>query len=453
MAKRVLLWLIGLGPLVVALLLPRESVSTSLLAGSAPFVGWRLVAAQALTATLGCSSLITIIQAWNDHVRRATALLVGFFLLFTGPIVSSILTGNGNHLQQLLMAPLVSTALFLASKTRTEQLVLHFRYVLRVYVWGSLASLLVAPDWATHYGDNVDALITHHDYMDLGVGRLAGLTPHPNALGPICAVSLAVEFARIGRKPWWVLHALVATATLMLTESRTGWFCVLALVCLHVRLRNAPKQNLHRWGVFSLCGAGLLAVVALVANGQQFIPDMMGRRDIMSLNGRTRVWKIALAEFMQSPLYGRGPMVFSPEYRENVIRDPTLMWAGQAHNQLFQTMATSGLLGLAGLVVFLYVILVLGRLAARRTAGLTLSLPIMLVIRGFTESPLEGLGAVTCNLMLVAMVLVLITSALDGHSDMQSPTISVPSYGIKAQPGPAAESEKIMPVQPSRATV
>lgn len=410
MTKRALLWIVGLGPAVAALLTTYNVAQPSFSTDSGPYTGWRLLAAQTLGTALLGFSLMAIYQGFRNRRSEQTGriLMVSSAALLTGPIISSVVGGHGGPWQRLLMTPLVFVAFYVGPHAPMRQLISDIRRIMRIYMWGSLFSLLVAPRWATHLpfesASNENEI---RDYLGIGLRRLYGLTDHPNLLGAIAAASLAIELAPVVRQPWWLLHASAAAGVLLLTQSRTAWFCAIAVTLLRSnKFRSGIRPGvLCAFGVVFLC-----ATTLLLPSMQQMFTDELARPDISSLNNRTRAWEYALREFQKNPLVGYGPNIFSLEYRRDVIHDPSLMWVGQAHNQVLQTMGDSGLVGLAGLATFITVLLVVGARLAQRTAGLLLVLPIMMVTRSFTESPLEILGSAV-NLTLATFTWLLLLSA------------------------------------------
>lgn len=420
MTKRVLLWLVGLGPAVAALLASRKVAQSTILTDDRTYSGWRLLAVQTLTVALLGFSLIAIHQALRHRFpeRTGRALAFSAAALLTGPIVSAAIGGHGGPWPRLLATPLVFIAFYLSPRVPMEGLITDIRRIMRIYMWGSLLSLLVAPDWAQYSPlESVADGNGIRDYLGLGAGRLLGLTGHPNIMGAIAVASLALEIAPIARRRWWLLHASAAAGVMLLTESRTAWCCAIALVLI----RPNPFRAGVRPGVLYAFGGVVVCAVALLLPGvQQMLADDLSRPEISSLNGRTRAWGYALAEFWKNPLFGYGPTIFSPDYRKEVIHDPSMTWVGQAHNQVMQTMGAYGLFGLAGLATFFVVILAVGAGMARRSAGLLLVLPIMIVIRSLTESPLEVSGGATGSLTLVAFTWLLLLSALDERSAEQA---------------------------------
>jgi O-antigen ligase len=409
-SKRMLLYLVGIGPAANSLLVRRDA-SRDITAEMNPYIGWRLTVAQSLTATLVALSIITILTSWRKGFlsRNHGVLLVGGFLFFAGPIISAALDAFSSSWQELLTAPLVLAAFCLGQPLPIKRTISDVRRIARIYVWGSLLSIIVAPDWAFEQLTSAADLAIYRDYLGLGVGRLIGFTTHPNLLGPVAAISLALEVHPLFRLRGWVFHALAAGAALLLTQSRTAWFCLIALLYFQ-RVHSRERHGIPKFALFMSC-VSLLAAALLMDKTQMLLADAMSGGEIGTLNGRTMAWNYAMAELRQNPLTGYGPTLFSIEYRMEVMRDPSLFWVGQAHNQALQTLGAYGIIGFIGLISLLSVMLVHSKRLSRETGGLLLALQVMILIRCLTESPMERLGSLSCNLMLLALNWALLLSA------------------------------------------
>ncbi|MFJ5995788.1 O-antigen ligase family protein [Streptomyces sp. NPDC092370] len=409
-SKRMLLYLVGIGPAVNSLLVRRDA-SRDITAEMNPYIGWRLTVTQSLTAALVALSIITILTSWRQGFlfRKRGILLFGGLLFFSGPIISAALDGFSSPWQELLTAPLVFTAFCLGQPPPIRRTISDVRCIARVYVWGSLLSIIVAPEWAFEQLASAADLAIYRDYLGLGAGRLIGFTTHPNLLGPVAAISLALEVHPLFRRQGWAFHALAAGSVLLLAQSRTAWFCLIALLYFH-RVQARQRRGAPKFTLFMTC-ISLLAAVLLVDKSQMLLADAMSDGEIGTLNGRTLAWEYAMAELRQNPLTGYGPTLFSIEYRMEVMRDPSLFWVGQAHNQALQTLGAYGIIGFIGLISFLSVMLVHSKRLSRETGGLLLALQVMILIRCLTESPMERLGGLSCNLMLLALNWALLLSA------------------------------------------
>jgi O-antigen ligase len=105
------------------------------------------------------------------------------------------------------------------------------------------------------------------------------------------------------------------------------------------------------------------------------------------------IWEHALSGFAQDPVFGVGPGVWSPSFDQALVltwREEWIRQVEQAHNQLVQTLAESGLVGAAALAA-LVVVVGLGAFVARRsTRGASVALFVVLLARMSVESPLSS---------------------------------------------------------------
>jgi O-antigen ligase len=308
----------------------------------------------------------------TGRVRSGRSLLVAV----AGFAAAQAVTFAGTPRAALfVLLPMLPAIVLYASTVDWPATVTGLRWALRVTVWLSLPLAVGGPAWGRFGGQ--DATVT-------GVGQLAGLAGHPNALGPAAAALLLLELVRPHRR-WWPGYAAVAAVTLELTQSRTAIVgCALGLLWI-----LASRRGLTRW----LAAAGSVALLMLVA----YTPPTLG-----TLNGRTQVWQYAWVEFQAHPIGGYGAGFLGPDYRARIL-PARLGWAGQAHNQLLQTLATSGIIGTLALLAYLAVLAVAAVRAARFTGGASVGLLGLLAAQCVTESPLRP-GLNTGLLVHVALL-------------------------------------------------
>ncbi len=261
----------------------------------------------------------------------------------------------------LALLPLLAVVVFYFSAADWPATLRGLRWALRGTVWASLALGLAGPAWATLGEQSARYLF--------GIGRVAGVAGHPNALGAAAAGLLLLEIAK-PRGGRWLPYAAVAAVTLILAESRTA-----ALgYALGLLWMLAARRGVSRW--LAVIGSVAVAIVLSLA------PP-----DVGNLTGRTVLWHYVWDEFTAHPIFGYGAGFLSPDYKATHLPD-RLEWAGQAHNQLLHTLAASGLVGGVALVVYLAVLAAAAVRAARYTGGATAGLLGLLVAECITETPL-----------------------------------------------------------------
>jgi O-antigen ligase len=312
------------------------------------------------------------------RARAGTALLVAI----GGFAAMQALTFAGTPRAALIaLLPLLPAVVLYVSAADWPTTLAGLRWALRVTVWPSLALAVNGPAWSRFGGA---------DDTTSGVGQLAGLAGHPNALGPAAAALLLLELVRPRRRWWWPAGVAIAGMTLGLTQSRTATVgCALGLLWI-----LAAQRGLARW--FAAAGSVGLLIVA------GYSPPTLG-----TLNGRTQVWQYAWAEFQAHPVLGYGAGFLGPDYRASVL-PARLGWAGQAHNQVLQTMAASGIVGTTALFAYLAILAAGAVRAARFTGGASVGLLGLLAAQCVTESPLRpGLNTgLLVHIALLAAVFV-----------------------------------------------
>jgi O-antigen ligase len=107
--------------------------------------------------------------------------------------------------------------------------------------------------------------------------------------------------------------------------------------------------------------------------------------ELASLSGRDRIWAVALGEWARHPAFGFGTDLFDEAYRADIA----LRHANNAHNQIIDTLARSGLVGLAGLALYATALLVSSVKHARASRGLSLAIFLAIAFQSVTEVPLH----------------------------------------------------------------
>jgi O-antigen ligase len=222
-----------------------------------------------------------------------------------------------------------------------------------------------------------------------GGERLAGVTEHPNLLG---------LFAAIGVILWWqdrgamrAVGVSLCGLALLATDSRTAWFAcaggIFVLVAAHGR---------YSAGRLLLAG---LALICLAWASLHYIAADQG--SVVTFTGRTEVWRFVQEHWTEAPILGHGSGVWAALRSASVgaVWEPN-----QAHNQLLQTLYTTGLVGLGLLALLLWRWTRLNLDAARRGYALPLALEAMVVIDGLFESPLLMVAAIPTIWLLSLLV-------------------------------------------------
>jgi O-antigen ligase len=251
------------------------------------------------------------------------------------------------------------------------------RRTLRLVVLVSLGAAVVAPTWA-FIGEGTQG----YDRTIFGVPRLTGLSPHPNALSAIAVAALLFEVGfRFGPRGVRVCAGLAAVACLLLTQSNTGYIAATVGILALLAVRRAGGRRV-------LVAAAIALLGVYVFWPQAIIPGSLRSSDyISSVSGRTTIWRLSLDEWHRHPLTGYGPSMYSPSYLTSHF--PANLQVTNGHDQVVQTLADSGLLGLGGLVLVIAATVLCAWRARRVDGGLSLALAAAFCTFGLTETPLR----------------------------------------------------------------
>lgn len=422
------LWAVVLGPPLLHDIRERRPtvvICSLYLFGLAP------AASAAATAVAGYSVLDSPVGRTDYVTRVATLVLIalvaftvvgtlisrdvrlqvrgaGVLLLYGVALgVSGIALGQASQQAWLL----VGTVLVVSNaQVPMLQLVTHLRYILRFTTAGSLAMLAVAYDAVVFEGNS---------RTFLGVDQLAGVTTHPNVLGPLAALTLGLELAHGSRKRS-ITGVALAVIAIVLSQSQLGLVAA-ALVVLTYWTASLGLVLKVVYGLVGVAAVFPILWFTLVSDPLRLLSSMY------SLNNRAYIWDIAWNRFSGSEFFlGVGPDAFGVAARNSSVAFASI--AGQAHNQLLQSAAQLGWLGVA-LMVWLVVVLT-GAAASGRRSGEWLPMSALLVLLAsfVTESPIRS--SLTGQAFMVIVVVLLVGS--DGRNQSSEKKVMLfRGYGLQ----------------------
>jgi O-antigen ligase len=178
--------------------------------------------------------------------------------------------------------------------------------------------------------------------------RLRNAYGHPAIIGDLASLGLISIYA--ARLPWKVKWACAPLLfyVLWLSDARSGAAALTLAVIAMFLLKRGRKAILAAlyalgWLIFSYL---------LIVNIGNRPDDLIGPirpllpQDLETLNGRTLVWSVAWEHILESPILGIG------YYSSRFVLLPVIDWAGDTHNNWIELLLTTGLVGLALLIVF-----------------------------------------------------------------------------------------------------
>ncbi len=249
------------------------------------------------------------------------------------------------------------------------------------FVEGSLLCALLFPTWA--FGSGI-----RPNLFGFTAERLIGLMPNSNELGPLCVFAIVLALAV--RPRFWKFHVLASVVALVLTDTRGAMVSLVVAAIVLVYYRSGERIGVGGLATIFFGAAAVASVVATVAiTGVSLLP--WTSRDLTTLNSRTLVWDITITFWRQSPFFGYGPELWSPAFRLNNFGGG-YSWVGTAHNQFVQSLGELGIFGFIPLVVTVSLLLYYGSRLRFVTRGLSLALPLVMLVGMLTEAPVRSAG-------------------------------------------------------------
>lgn len=229
--------------------------------------------------------------------------------------------------------------------------------------------------------------------------RMWGVASHANSIGPLALLYLLLEsYYPFQRRLLHYLGMVMALGILLLAQSKTAWVAaaiLLAIVWFYrttARFSRSWKTGTMDYQTMGIAIAVIAGAIGLLGFTIFFDPGAILDRFfqtssgnlMLSFSGRSQIWEVALDAWRENPLYGYGPKIWSPEFRQSI----GMNFAFSAHNQFLQSLSGAGTFGMLGLFVYLGVLLGYAIRFAKSTQGLSLVLGVFLLLRSFTETPL-----------------------------------------------------------------
>lgn len=351
--------------------------------------------ARGLTYLLLGFSLVMIVKALSSrHIEKSTGttLFVAYLALVVPSFISSAFGSNPVFIHFIFFAPMFFTLAYLAQPT-SDWLwyVKQFKRVLLIYISLSALMGIIVPSWTT---GTALTLIPGFTF------RLHGIFSHSNSLGMAALIYLVLDMAdpvrrSIYRKVAW----LVSFAVLVATQSKTAWVgALLAYAVLFAyKLHAYQSVRMNHSAAPAILG-GLLVFSGLIGlllgfsglGGWFRALDNDTYTSLTTLTGRTAIWEITVNTWRDNPIFGYGPSLWDMEYRLKYAPIQLQYSAGMAHNQFFQSLGESGVLGVMGLLFYVGTLFYYGVRFFSATRGVSLALICVLVARSISEAPFRN---------------------------------------------------------------
>jgi len=372
-----------------------SSVGVQLATQGNPFAAtWPLRFATLYILAASFALILAYLYRRQFQPGPARILLLGFVAFFLTNTVFPAILGTKPAFEPNHYYPLVLFLAAFATRSHSPETLLQFaKATLLLLLAGSLVMAIAQPSLAMQR-PYIFGWVPGMDF------RLWGLASHANSLGPLALLYLLLAFHQPYRRRW--LHWLglaVAFGVFILAQSKTAWvaaFLLLGILAYYTLLPKfqrawaSGRANFQVMGIAiaAIAGAiGMLALVITVDVGQiwdSFARSSAGEQ-AFTLTGRGQIWEVAIEVWRGNPWFGYGPSLWDPEFRRSI----GMNFAFSAHSQFLQSLAGAGILGMAGLALYLGIVMRYAFVLARATGGLSLALGLFLIIRSMTETPLS----------------------------------------------------------------
>lgn len=386
-----LVWVVGVTPIVMTLASTRvldisdvESIASNTIASEGGLTHLLYQAIVGLTLGLGMVGLVmgmALRGAWLP--RAGLGLWISAMAFAVGPLLSSYFGLQPTFSLTVFSLPILFTAVYLLPPVSLTWFVSQVKAVLLLYAYGSLLAVLVAPRWALERS-YVEGLIPGLDV------RLYGLGAHPNTLATLLLTYLLIDWLTPFKTRWGRVHQVVVLLGLVLAQSKTIWVLLILAYLIRMIYASLSLPPLQRYSALTLSGAALGAGILYLAIGPAWLDsadNLLPGSQLATLNGRTLIWQYTLDIWERNPWFGYGPDLWNAEMRLQYAYVTGWIFA-HAHNQVVQTLGESGVVGAAGLFLYVAVFLVYGVRYAQATGVVAASLVVVILLRGITEIPL-----------------------------------------------------------------
>lgn len=406
----IVLGLIGLGTLAVGWLTPRDLSAGEALAeynlateGSIVFDLSRalillILALSVFVAVLGALS----IKPEKARLRLLTAYLMFIIATAVIPIVASSHPSADNRLFYPLL--ILLGGYFYRARSY-EKLLALARAILGAFVYVALVAAVLAPDKAV--AGNYKGLF---DFLDF---RLYGVGTGATGLGFVASAYIILLFDTQVRGVWWKINMLVGAGVLFLAQAKTLWVAIAVLGLISMLGNKFSKDNNYKIIYCLMLTFFVIASTVIVGLVLGFIDvkQIFADNNIQTLTGRDYIWGVSLDIWRHNPIFGYGLGLWVDQSFHNLHGE-----FAHSHNQFIHALASSGIVGLAGLVCYL-VILFRQSVKIMPYSTVPVFLLFIIFVQGLTDVPLLN-RVVLDAFLLVHIILFLLI--LEGSSAISS---------------------------------
>lgn len=258
---------------------------------------------------------------------------------------------------------------------------LAIRRVLLIYIYGSLIAAVFKFGWAvqSQYNESIIGFLPI---------RLYGVANHSNNLASIAIVFIIVNFIWKLNSKGTYFHVPAALVVIFFAQSKAVWFITFLLFLIIFSYKLLAVKRRSRFasvGVFLILAA--LCVIYVFEIFNKIVTNLNSGNygDFLTFTGRDIIWEITKHKWALNKFFGYGNGLWDIQMQQEYARTLHNWAPAHAHNQFYQTLGTSGIIGIVGLFIcVLIIIFTVMKLSKEKRFGLLLML-LLFFIRGFTE--------------------------------------------------------------------
>ena len=383
------------------------------LTASPSYVIWigRLISTLILFAA--CQRIVSRLMHYGSKANTPTLLIVTLLLFFfTNVFTAAFFSAHPSFEHDYVYLVLTGAASLLFVQGEEEISIRTLRNALFIFLMISAGFIPWNP-----------GLVMDNNYLGGVIPgltyRYVGLASHSNSLGLITTLFMLCLWNKPFAGRWInVLGWTIGYSSLLLAQSKTSWIgFIMCMSCIgYFKYGDFLKQRLFDFNnpmlpaifiLMTMITAGTLSGVVMFSDIGSKIDSFFSTRtgaDLMTMTGRTQIWAIALNEWRNSPIFGYGLTIWDEAHRAKI----GMPMAVTAHSQFYQTLASAGIMGVAGLLIYVATLFRFTLKTAKSSEGLTLAIFLMLFFRSISEVSLAISGHwdadVTIHLLLLMII-------------------------------------------------
>lgn len=317
--------------------------------------------------------------------RDRTLLFLAIALFIFSAILSTFFGYRPYYKPYIFVEFLLFLSPFFVEDLDLQTFVKTIKGIMLFFVLGTVFMVFLFPDWSVQFQYN-QGMLNFLEY------RLYGLTSNSNYTAPLSALYLIFELEfPMKKRKWRIACIVLSILVIFFTQSKTLWIllAIYLFIKMMVKYGRKIKEKMTKRTVIV---AALFLVLFLAAGGfvlknSSIVASVTQNQTITTLTGRTIIWDLTLDAWSKNKVFGYGMGLWDKQmYDEYSAIINKKEWVfSHAHNQYFQSLGETGIIGLAFLLVYFSVLLYIGKKYARQTKGLSLFFALFMIIRGFSE--------------------------------------------------------------------